>query len=375
MQSILPNNFGLQWDAIRESVIDATERVGRSGRLILGTEVESFERELSNYWGISFAVGCANGLDAIEIGLRSLEIKPGQKVLTTPLSAFATTLAIFRSGGVPVFCDTDLSGLIDLELVEDVLESDPEIKFLVPVHLFGHALDLRELDRLNKQFELKIVEDCAQSIGSRSFGKPTGSIGHVAATSFYPTKNLGCYGDGGALLTNGELISERARSIRDYGQTEKYLHSLMGLNSRLDELQAAILRTALLPRLDLWTQKRRSIANRYLKELSHPEIVALPLPEGSDSCWHLFPIRVLSDRNSFQVWLSKKGVYTGIHYPTLINEQPIFKNGIASNQYEIKTSLVQAKLITQQEVSLPIHPFLTDSEVSQVIEACNSWRR
>ncbi|MFM8313311.1 MAG: DegT/DnrJ/EryC1/StrS family aminotransferase, partial [Deltaproteobacteria bacterium] len=182
MKPILLNDFKAQWEHIREDFLESTDRVGRSGHLILGSEVLEFEKFLAHYWGLPFAVGCANGLDAIEISLRALGIKPKDRVLTTPLSAFATTLAILRTGAIPVFCDTDESGLIDLNLVDEILSSDPSIKFFLPVHLFGHALSFHKLKEIKKSHSIKIVEDCAQSIGSLSFDHPTGSVGDMTAT-------------------------------------------------------------------------------------------------------------------------------------------------------------------------------------------------
>jgi len=373
MTPILLNDFKAQWDSIREDFLESTDRVGKSGYLILGQEVKDFEKALAQYWGLPFSIGCASGLDAIEISLRALGLKSNDKVLTTPLSAFATTLAILRAGGTAVFCDTDASGLIDLNLVEEVLDSDPSIKFLVPVHLFGHALDLRRLKALKQTYKLKMVEDCAQSIGTKSFGMPTGLVGDLAATSFYPTKNLGCYGDGGAVLTSDEHLSELAKSIRDYGQSEKYRHTVLGLNSRLDELQAAFLKTALLPRLTSWTERRKAIARTYLQEIKNPSIKPVLVPEGSDSCWHLFPVRT-KNRERLKNWLSDQKIHTGVHYPILIPDQPVFKNKETTNQIELKTPLTNAKALTEEELSLPIHPFLKDSEVARVVEACNSWK-
>lgn len=373
MNQILLNDFKLQWESIRSDCLDSVERVGQSGYLILGNEVSAFEKALSEFWGISFTIGCASGLDAIEISLRALGIKPKDKVLTTPLSAFATTLAILRSGGTPVFCDTDSTGLLDLDLVEEILDSDPSIRFLIPVHLFGHAVDLERLRQIKKEYKLKIVEDCAQSIGTKRNQIPTGSIGDLAATSFYPTKNLGCYGDGGAILTRDEDCLKKARSLRDYGQVEKYRHAFLGLNSRLDELQAAILRTALLPKLPIWTEQRKKIAARYLSELCHPLIKPLKVPNGSDSCWHLFPIRT-PKRELLKQWLSDHQIQTGVHYPILIPQQPVFTDPEFKSQIEIRTSLTQAQLLTEEELSLPIHPFLTETEVDRVIEVCNAWK-
>src|SRR5262249_35588045 len=176
---------------------------------------------------------------AIEIGLRCLGIRPGDKVLTTPLSAFATTLAVMRCGGVPVFVDTDPSGLLDLERCRSLLARDRGIRFLLPVHLYGHSIALDRLEALRAEFALGIVEDCAQAIGARSGARGVGTVGQVAALSFYPTKNLGALGDGGAVFTADEAIARRARALRHYGQSATYIHDEVGLNSRLDEIHAA----------------------------------------------------------------------------------------------------------------------------------------
>jgi dTDP-4-amino-4,6-dideoxygalactose transaminase len=369
---ILLNDFKSQWNEIRVAASAAFERVGKSGWLILGEEVKSFERHLAEAWGLPFAIGCANGLDAIEIALRCLSIKQGDKVLTTPLSAFATTLAVARAGGVPVYVDVDSSGLTDLDQCVEVLEQDRDIKFFVPVHLFGHSLDLRRLSRIKERFEMTIVEDCAQAIGAKSDGAIIGSVGQASATSFYPTKNLGCMGDGGAILTNNPDIATLARSLRDYGQSEKYAHTHMGLNSRLDEVQAAILNDALLPLLKRSTKRRTEIAQAYLREIRNADISIPPAPEGSESVWHLFPVLVKGDRISFQTHLRKSGVSSGIHYPILIPDQVAMRS---LDRALVKRELRKARRFAEQEVSLPIHPYLTDSDIERVTSACNSWRQ
>src|SRR6266581_6477192 len=206
------NDFRAQWKAVGTDVLAAVDRVGASGWYILGREVERFESALASVWGLPHAIGVGNGLDAIEIGLRCLGIRQGDRVLTTPLSAFATTLAVMRCGGVPVFVDTDASGLLDLDRCRDLLLRDRQIRFLVPVHLYGHCADLERLEALRDEFRLGIVEDCAQAIGARFKGRGVGTVGQVAAVSFYPTKNLGALGDGGAVLTADEAIARRARA-------------------------------------------------------------------------------------------------------------------------------------------------------------------
>ncbi|HZE12623.1 MAG TPA: DegT/DnrJ/EryC1/StrS family aminotransferase, partial [Chthoniobacterales bacterium] len=188
---IAQNDFAQQWRAVEPAVVAAVRRVGASGRYILGQEVEAFEMALAEHWGMAHAVGVGNGMDALEIGLRCLELRSGEKVLTTPLSAFATTLAILRAGGTPVFVDVDDNGNIDLHQCRQVLRRDSSIRVLLPVHLYGNPCDLEDLATLKRDFDLRIVEDCAQAIGAEHGGRVVGSVGQVAGTSFYPTKNLG----------------------------------------------------------------------------------------------------------------------------------------------------------------------------------------
>jgi dTDP-3-amino-3,4,6-trideoxy-alpha-D-glucose transaminase len=365
------NDFRTLWDQERDRVLAAVDRVGASGWYILGQEVVQFEAALAERWGIAHAVGCGNGLDAIEVALRALGLKPGDKVLTTPLSAFATSLAIIRAGGVPVFVDVDNCGQLDLELVEAQLHGDPAIRFLVPVHLYGFPLDLARLDTLKSRFGVKIVEDCAQAIGAKSGGRRVGTVGDAAATSFYPTKNLGALGDGGAVLTASAPVAARARHLRDYGQTGKYVHDELGLNSRLDEMHAAILRDAFLPRLEEFTLRRRAIAQRYLNEIRSSDLTLLALPRDAEPVWHLFPVLVKGAREHLQAHLADSGIASGIHYPKLIPSQGALA---ALGTPTVRSGLVRAQMFADHELSLPIHPFLTEAEVGRVIEACDTWR-
>jgi dTDP-3-amino-3,4,6-trideoxy-alpha-D-glucose transaminase len=364
------NDFTRQWTEVSQAVVAAVERVGASGWFILGEEVKVFEATLASRWGLRHAVGSASGTDALEIALRIIGVLPGQKVLTTPLSAFATTLALMRVGAIPIYTDVDSSGLLDLDRAETLLAQHPDIGVIVPVHLFGHSLNLDHLDHLKNRFNLAIIEDCAQSIDARSGTRAVGHVGQIAATSFYPTKNMGCLGDGGALLTSDDHLATRARSVRDYGQTHKYIHSEFGLNSRLDELQAAILLDAFLPRLSEWTARRRQIAESYKEQLAHSKIAIPPAPDGSRSVWHLFPVLIAGQRDSFRAHLERLGVATGIHYPILITEQRALAQ---YGRFQVLGSLDRAQAFVASEVSIPIHPFLTDAEVQQVIDACNSW--
>ena len=359
---ILANDFQRQWADIGPDVLRAVERVGQSGWYILGDEVRQFEIELACYWGHQHATGVANGMDAIEIGLRLLGCQPGDRVLTTPLSAFATTLAIVKLGAIPVFVDTDEHGLIDLVRCYDLLRTRRDIRFMVPVHLYGHALDRQALAWLRDEFQLKIVEDCAQSAGTA-----TGQVGQVAATSFYPTKNLGAMGDGGAILTNDHVLDAQARVLRFYGETSRYRHEQLGYNSRLDEVQAALLRDAVLPRMSRWIARRREIAAAYTTGIHNRHV---HLPTASDSSWHLFPVHV-PRRSDFIAHLKARSIAAGIHYPTAIPDKPALSNV----PFDLADPCAQARKICETEVSLPIHPYLTEAEVQVIIESVNAFSR
>ncbi|HYV61216.1 MAG TPA: DegT/DnrJ/EryC1/StrS family aminotransferase [Bryobacteraceae bacterium] len=367
---ILANDFQRQWQEIGQDARDAFQRVGASGWYVLGQEVFGFEQALASRWGLEHAIAVGSGLDAIEISLRALGCGPGDRVLTTPVSAFATTLAIVKLGAVPVFVDTDEGGLLDLDRCRELLRRRPDIRFFVPVHLFGHALDMAALRSLREEFGLKMVEDCAQSIGATFRGEPTGLAGQLPATNFYPTKNLGAMGDGGAILTRDPSLGAQVRALRDYGQSAKYLHEYAGYNSRLDELQAAFLRHACLPRLEQWTRRRREIARAYMQGIRQAKVRVVPVPEGSESCWHLFPVCVAGEgQSAFLKYMRTSGVTAGIHYPVAIPDQP----ALAKTPFELAGDGAIARRFCASEASLPIHPYLTEAEVDQVVCAVNAW--
>ena len=369
---ILLNDFRRHWQEVQEDATDAFRSTAESGWYVLGRQVKEFEAELAEFWGVRHAVGVGSGLDALELSLCALGCRAGDKVLTTPVSAFATTLAIVRLGAVPVFVDTDESGLVDLAAAGETFRSDTSIRFFVPVHLFGNSLDLDRLRSLAREYEVTIVEDCAQSIGSEWQGEATGTAGAAGATSFYPTKNLGAMGDGGAVLTNDSELANGVAVLRDYGQSAKYQHSVIGYNSRLDELQAALLRRAGLPRLKRWTERRREVASRYLSEIRHGSVRLPCASMRSHSCWHLFPVMVEpGHKTSFMNELKSRGVLTGEHYPQAIPDQ----EAMNTVPFEIAGSGIErARRFCSTEVSLPIHPYLQDEEVSAVIDSVNCWR-
>jgi dTDP-4-amino-4,6-dideoxygalactose transaminase len=361
---ILANDFARQWQDISSDALEAVDRVGHSGWLVLGHEVRAFERELAAWWGIPHAVGVASGLDALEIALRCAGIVPGDRVLTTPLTAFATTLAIIRAGAQPVWCDVDRSGGLDLEQADAALRADRSIRAVMPVHLYGHPLDPAGLERLQAEHDVVVIEDCAQSAGAERDGRPTGRACLAAGTSLYPTKNLGAMGDGGVLLTRDPDLAERARTLRDYGQSGRYNHLELGLNSRLDELHAAILRSALLPRLDGWLVRRAEIASRYSDALSGYSFRPI-VAEGGRSAHHLFPVEVVDvEPASIAETLSRHGMTVGHHYPILCPDQPAARDiGITIGQLPV------ARRLSEREISLPIHPYMEDEEVDIVIRS------
>ena len=368
------NDFGRQWEDVREDALRVFDAVGQSGWYILGDRVRQFEAALSAFWGAQETVGVASGLDAIEIALRAAGMKPGDRVLTTPLSAFATTLAIVRSGGIPVFCDTTEMGLIDLDDARAALRAMPGIRFFVPVHLYGFPLDAVALRSLIDEFQLICIEDCAQSIGASGGGQATGLTGLAAATSFYPTKNLGAMGDGGAVLTADAGLAGKMRSLRDYGQSAKYLHTEIGWNSRLDELHAALLGEVFLPRLSVWNERRRQIAVRYLDRWSSTRVrpVAGEAWRSSEwrPSWHLFPTIVpAEEKPSLLRWLRGYGILAGEHYPILIPDQ----EGLTGVNSVCFGDLHRARSLASREVSLPIHPYMTDAEVDRILTAIATW--
>jgi dTDP-4-amino-4,6-dideoxygalactose transaminase len=374
---VLMNDFERQWQDTREDALRAFARVGESGWYITAQELAAFEQALAALWTLRHCAGVASGLDAIEIALKALGCRPGDRVLTTPLSAFATTLAIAKLGAIPVFVDTDGFGLLDLDRCAQLLTRRPEIRFLVPVHLYGNALDLEKLAGLKERFELTVVEDCAQSILAahqgaltNDQGSLTGTVGQCAATSFYPTKNLGAMGDGGAILTNDAGVDGRVRALRDYGQSARYRHDCVGYNSRLDELQAALLHRAYLGRLAGWTARRREIAGRYLAGIRNPKVRPIGAPAGSHSCFHLFPVTVEPDgKPQFLEHLKQNGIGSGEHYPVAIPDQ----KAMAQIPHEVADNCANARRIAAAEVSLPMHAYMQDEEVARVLAACNGW--
>ena len=360
------NNFQLEPEALVQSQIAAFESVLRSGWWILGQKVKDFEGAWASACGTQGAVAVANGLDAIEIGLRALGVGRGDEVITTSLTAFATILAIYRCGATPVFADIDpATACLSPTSVKRCITS--ATRAVLVVHLYGRAADLSTLKDICDQNNLFLLEDCAQAHGAYHNGHSVGSLGVFGAWSFYPTKNLGAIGDAGALTSSDQSVLGNARKLRNYGQQDRYHHDLIGLNSRMDELQAALLLERL-QYLSTWTVRRRSIAEYYWESILHPEIILLEPPSPADShVNHLFVV-LTPRRDDLQRHLIAHGVQSLIHYPVPCHRQPsmmdhrIDPHGLSSTEKHCSMCL-----------SLPIHPFLTDEQIEYIASTCNRF--
>ena len=370
-QPVLLNDFKRQWEETGPAVLAAVAQVGESGWYILGQSVERFEAAFARAVSRRFSIGCASGLDAIEIAAaRPGPARGRARVLHDAAERVRDHAGDrVRREASPVFVDVDARGNLDLALCERLLAARSDVTYAVPVHLYGCPLELSHLARLQERFGLRVVEDCAQAVAASSSGRGVGTVGALAAYSFYPTKNLGALGDAGAVATDDEGLAEACRSLRNYGQSTRYVHDRLGLNSRLDELHAAILASAFLPRLAAWTARRRAVAARYLAKISHAQVRPL-LGGDAGAVWHLFPVQVpAASRQDFRDHLQRAGVQSAVHYPGLIPDQ----EALRAAPFEVATELTRAREIADGEVSLPIHPHLSDDDVERVIAAVNGW--
>jgi dTDP-4-amino-4,6-dideoxygalactose transaminase len=337
----------------------AIGRVIARGWFVLGPELESFERAFADACQAPFAVGVGTGTDALSLGLRALGIGPGDEVITTPLSAAYSALAIVMAGARPVFADIDPDRLtLDPRAVSAAISS--RTAAIMPVHLYGQAADMPAIAVVAERHGLAVLEDCCQAHGATSAGRPVGSFGTVAAYSFYPTKNLGALGDGGAITTTDATLLARIKRLRNGGQTDRYHHSEFGVNSRLDELQAAVLH-ARLPFLPRWTERRRALARKYREALTDADTIAVPPEADPGHVYHLFAVRS-EDRDAMQSHLRASGIETLIHYPIPIPAQP------AMVAYEPAECPVATR-ICGEIFSLPLYPRLPDEAVLRVAEA------
>ena len=345
-----------------EAVDSAIRRVVSSGWFILGPEVEAFEAEFAQASGGACAVGVGNGTDAIALTLRALGIGPGDEVITSPLSAAFSALAIVMAGARPVFADISAQRLtIDPDAVAAAIT--PKTRAILPVHLYGQAADMAAIEAIANRHHLAIVEDCCQAHLATAGGRPVGTIGVAGAFSFYPTKNLGALGDGGAVVTNDRQLADRIRRLRNGGQAGRYEHQEPGVNSRLDEIQAAILR-ARLPFLPGWTAKRRALAAAYRRALAGAPVALVPELDAGH-VYHLFVVRS-AQREALQRHLRAAGIETLVHYPTSIPRQ----RAMAA---ERPGECPEADAACRQVVSLPLHPSLAGADLLRVTDAVRTF--
>lgn len=342
----------------------AYHRVMDSGWYILGREVEKFEKEFAAYCEVKHCVGVANGLDALHLILRAKGVGAGDEVIVPAHTFIATWLAVSQVGAIPVPVDVDESTCtINPELVEN--EISARTRAILPVHLYGQPVHMEAIDSIAKRYSLAVIEDAAQAHGARYRGKRTGGLGDAAGFSFYPGKNLGALGDGGAVVTDDGNLAEKIRVLRNYGSSEKYHNDIIGFNSRLDELQAALLRVKLI-KLDEWNSRRRAIAKYYQDNLKN--MTGLVLPQVADHCqsvWHLFVVRHPC-RDALQQHLLNAGVQAMIHYPIPPHQQQAY------SAYTSKSFPVTER-IHRECLSLPIGPEMTMDEVHAVVDACNEF--
>ncbi len=359
--------------AHKPAIDAALHRALDSGWYILGEEVRRFETAFANWLGAAHAIGVASGTDAIELALRACGIAPGDGVFTVTHTAVATVVGIERAGAIPIAVDIDpLTYTMSPQSLEQALQAVSgeaaglRPRAVVVVHLYGHPADMAEISRLASRHGLAVIEDCAQSHGAAVDGRKTGTLGQAAAFSFYPTKNLGAIGDGGAVVTNDATVAERCRTLREYGWRQRYVSDEPGLNSRLDELQAALL-GAKLPSLDRENARRRQIAARYQAALNE---AGLGLPTVAARCTHVYHQYVVrsSRRDDLRQFLKEQGVGTLIHYPMPVHQQPAYRA-----RMPVPVSMSHTEQAAREVLSLPMFPELTEQQVDTVIAAAKAW--
>ncbi|MCX6626221.1 MAG: DegT/DnrJ/EryC1/StrS family aminotransferase [Candidatus Solibacter sp.] len=352
---------------IREEVLAEIVRVVDSQKFILGEDVKKLEAEIASYSGTKYAIGCASGSDALMLALMALDVHPGDEVLTTPYTFFATAGAISRVGAIPVFMDVEEDTFnLDVSLMEGVLTAHPKVRAIIPVHLFGGCADMDPIMKMANERGIPVVEDAAQSIGSEYMGRRAGSIGKIGAFSFFPSKNLGAYGDGGIMTTDDAVLAERLTALRVHGRTGKYFHQWIGVNSRLDALQAAVQ----FRYLDGWTAGRDRNAGHYrtqIAKLAIPVIPAKPAVYQTRHVYNQFAIRC-QQRDGLQAHLKKQGIGSEVYYPLPLHLQPCY----ADLGYEKGDFPVSEKLAAES-LALPVHSGLTVEDIDYICESVRAF--
>ncbi|ANB61661.1 DegT/DnrJ/EryC1/StrS family aminotransferase [Anoxybacteroides amylolyticum] len=352
-----------QYQRLRTEMLTVLDEVMSSSRFILGDHVKKLENDVAAYSNVKHGIGCGNGSDAIHIALQAIGVGPGDEVITTPFTFFATGGAIVRAGAKPVFVDIDpVTFNIDPAKIEEAITE--KTKAILPVHLYGQMADMDPIVEIANKRGLFIIEDAAQAIGAKYKGKNVGELGTAATYSFFPTKNLGAYGDGGMIVTNDEEIAEKCRVIRVHGSKPKYYHHVLGYNSRLDEMQAAILNVKF-PHLNEWSELRRERAATYthlLKEMLGDVVVTPVEVDGHYHVFHQYTIRV-PKRDELQAFLKENGVSTMVYYPLPLHLQPVFQElGYKEGD------LPEAEKAAKEAVSLPMFPELKVEQQQYVVE-------
>lgn len=352
-----------QYQDLKLEILDALDKVMSSSRFILGDNVKKLENDIARISNVEYGIGCGNGSDAIHISLQALGVGPGDEVITTPFTFFATGGAVVRAGATPIFVDIDPETFnIDPKKIEEAITE--KTKAIIPVHLYGQMANMQEIMEIAKKHHLVVIEDAAQAIGAKQRGVTVGELGTAATYSFFPTKNLGAFGDGGMIVTNDEDVAEKARVIRVHGSKPKYYHSVLGYNSRLDEIQAAVLNIKF-PHLERWSELRRKNAENYtsLIKAKLGDLVVTPIErEGNYHVFHQYTIRV-KKRNELQSFLKEQGIETMIYYPLPLHLQPIFKN-LGYRQGDLPI----AEKAAAEAISLPMFPELKMNQQEYVVD-------
>ncbi|GAB6039887.1 DegT/DnrJ/EryC1/StrS family aminotransferase [Endothiovibrio diazotrophicus] len=353
-----------QYHELKEEIDAGLLAALEETRFILGPNVQAFEKEAAAYLGVDHAVGVASGTDALHLALLAAGVQAGDEVITTPFTFIATAEAIKYVGATPVFVDIE-PDTFNIDVAQAAAAITPQTRAILPVHLFGQPADMGAILALAEEHGLKVVEDCAQSFGAAIDGKQTGSLGVAGCFSFFPSKNLGGYGDGGLITTDSEELAAHLRVLRNHGSWKQYHHSEIGFNSRLDELQAVILR-AKLKRIDQYSEGRRRVAHRYSASLAQMPGITPPHEDGKGRhVYHQYTL-LAENRDPIREALSEAGIANAIYYPIPLHKQPVFSDACAG------LSLPVAERVAEQCLSLPVYPELPDADVDRVLEVIRS---
>ncbi|MGL4883506.1 MAG: DegT/DnrJ/EryC1/StrS family aminotransferase [Waterburya sp.] len=370
MTKIPPVDLSRQYKLIKEEADLAVLEILNSGNYVGGKAVATFEQEFANYLDVTECVSCNSGTDALFLTLKALNIREGDEVITTPFSFFATAEVITRVGAKPVFVDIDLE-TFNLNLAQISQAITSQTKAIIPVHLFGQPVDMTDLMAIAESHNLYVIEDCAQAAGASWNNRQVGSIGHVGCFSFFPTKNLGACGDGGAITTNDPAIAKQMRILKEHGSPVRYRHDFIGINSRIDAIQAVIL-TVKLRHLDFWNQQRQKAANYYQELLQSVHNLTLPQPlPGGDTVWNQYTIRIADERSDslktrrdvVQEHLQQQNIISMIYYPIPLHLQPVYQNlGYQKGQLPL------VEQAAREVLSLPIFPGISEAEQEYVVD-------